>query len=275
MSTPQRQDFILFNDQSVIPKELYKVAATDSGQQHHMFLITSAMGTQPYWLINALVEVSVSGSPISLNGSSINRDHSHDNSITIVASLVHEENFYHTALQKLKVNSNKYEILDMITDFVMKNIDKPRDKILDMLLDKFPKDTQSTIILEQPELLLVLLKGLTSDELNQRFILPLMKRCKLLIVATNIDLFQNNENEPVDTNNRDSVEITRFVTSLVYGSLVVMNLRSLDTGRAKDVTGSLMISNGGQSNSSTLSVHIVENEYLYLTEKESTRLFYR
>ena len=275
MSTPQRQDFILFNDQSVIPKELYNVSTTDSDQQHHMFLITSAMGTQPYWLINAVVETSVSGSPISLNGSSINRDHSHDNSITTIASLIHEEKFYHTALQKLKVNSNKYQILDMITDFVMKNIDKPRDKILDMLLDRFPNDTQSTIILEQPELLLVLLKGLTSDELNQRFILPLMKRCKLLIIAANIDLFQNNENEPVDTNNHDSIEITRFVTSLVYGSLVIMNLRSLDTGRAKDVTGLLMISKGGQSNSSNLSVDVVENEYLYLTEKESTRLFYR
>lgn len=275
MSTPQRQDFILFNDQSVIPKELNDVSTIDSEQQHHMFLITSAMGTQPYWLINALVETSVSGSPISLNGSSINRSSNHDNTITTITSLIHEEKFYHTALQKLKVNSNNYQVLDMITDFVMKNVDKPKDKVLDMLLDKFPKDTQSTIILEQPELLLVLLKGLTSDELNQRFILPLMKRCKLLIVATNIDLFQNNENEPVDTNNRDSLEITRFVTSLVYASLVVMNLRSLDTGRAKDVTGSLMISKGGQSNNSSLSVDIVENEYLYLTEKESTRLFYR
>ncbi|KAG0669534.1 hypothetical protein C6P45_003605 [Maudiozyma exigua] len=275
MSTPQRQDFILFNDQSVIPKELNDVATIDSEQQHHMFLITSALGTQPYWLINALVETSVSGSPLSLNGSSINRCSNNDNTITVIASFIHEKKFYNTALQKLKVNSNKYQILDIITDFVMKNIDKPRDKVLDMLLDKFPKDTQSTIILEQSELLLALLKGLTSDELNRRFILPLMKRCKLLIVATNIDFFQNNEDEPVDTNNRDSLEITRFVTSLVYASLVVMNLRSLDTGRAKDVTGSLMISKGGQSNNSSLSVDIVENEYLYLTEKESTRLFYR
>ncbi|SMN20410.1 similar to Saccharomyces cerevisiae YMR312W ELP6 Subunit of Elongator complex, which is required for modification of wobble nucleosides in tRNA [Maudiozyma saulgeensis] len=271
MTTPQRQDFILFSDQSVIPTELRAVSAEP---QHHLFLVTSTMATQPLWLINALVETCVSGGPFSLNGPSASLK-SNPNSITTIASLVHEENFYHNALRKLKVNANGYQVLDILTNFILKNNDKPSDKVLDELLELFPADVQSTIILEQPELLLSLIRGLTADELNKKFILPLMKKCKLLIVASSIDLFQNNENEPLDTNNSDVQEFTRFVTSLIYNSIVVMNLRSLDTGRSKDVTGSLMISRGGQSTNSPLSVHVVENEYLYLTQKDSTKLFYR
>lgn len=270
MSHPQRQDLTLFSDQSVLPRELL------SGDGHHMFLVTSTMATQPLWLINALIETRIKGSPLSLNGSGARgaNDQTQDQQTpVIVASFIHEQKFYQQALQKLRINANGYQVVDLLTGFIQKCNDKPRDVVLAELLQQFPTDIQSTIIIEQPELLLSLLDGLTSDELNQKFLQPLRKKCNLLIVASSIDLFQDNENDPLD-GSRGAVEYTRFITSLVYTSLVVLNLRALETGRAKDVTGSLMISRGGQA-ADNLSVHVIENEYLYLTEKESTRLFYR
>lgn len=268
MSTPQRQDLIIFNDQTVIPSELV------SNGKHHMFLVTSTIATQPLWLINALIETKVLGAPFSLNRSATERTAlAHLESSLTIASFIHERDFYRNALQKLKIDANSYELLDMLINFVLKNNDKPRNKILDGLVELFPTDIKSTIVLEQPELLLSLLDGLTSDDLNNKLILPLMKKCGLLIVSSNIDAFQNNENDPLE-NTRDANECSRFLTSLIYKSIVILNLRSLETGRAKDVTGSLVISRGGQY-SNNLSVHVIENEYLYLTEKETTKLFYR
>lgn len=271
MSLPQRQDLTLFSDQSVLPRELL------NGDGHHMFLVTSTMATQPLWLLTALIETKIKGAPLSLNGSAARRS---ENPATqemktpvVVASFLHEHSFYHQALQKLRINANAYKVVDLLTGFVQKCGGKPRDVVLKELLEQFTPDSQSTILIEQPELLLSLLDGLTSDELNQKFLQPLRKKCNLLIVSSSIDLFQDNENDPLD-GSRGAVEYTRFISSLIYTSIVVMNLRSLETGRAKDVTGSLMISRGGQTPAG-LSVHVVENEYLYLTEKENTRLFYR
>ena len=147
-------------------------------------------------------------------------------------------------------------------------INKPKLKIFQSLLELFPNDSTSTIILEQPELLFSLVDGLTSDELNELFIKPLAKRCGLLIITTSVDLYQKDYSMT-----KDVTEFMRFINSCFHISIAVLSLQPLETGRAKDITGSLKITRGGAT-SNHLSTHVVENEYLYLNEKDSTKLFY-
>lgn len=267
MASVQRQDLFIFNDQSVLSRDLY------TGDSHDMILISSTNASQPLWLIIALVETRLLGNPVSINSSSTNSNNNKVNNLAsalTIGSFIHSESHYTNALHKLKVPSNGYKILDFVLDFVMKNHGKPREKILSGLVDLFPDDVSSTIILDQPEMLLSLIDGLTSDELHSKFINPLMRKSGLLIISTSIELYQNE----IDTYSNTVNEFNRFTMLCHYKSLAILALNPLDTGHAKDVSGKLRISRGGVSMDDR-STHVIENEYSYLTEKESTKLFYR
>lgn len=261
MSNVQKQDLVIFSDNSVISNELC------AGKSHDLITITSSPATSSFWLLTTLVETRVTGAPFSLNSTSVPvATHKNLNPITI-ASFIHNAQYYTDALNKLKLGPESYKFIDLLTNFVIKNIGKPRAKVLSELLETFPQDSTSLVILEQPEVLLTLLDGLTSDELHKKFIMPLMQRCGLLIISTNINYSPNGQT-------KDAIEFSRFVAGCFYKSIVVLSLKPLDTGRAADVTGSFRITRGGASNSH-LSCHVVENEYLYLNQKENTKLFYR
>lgn len=270
----QRQDLVLFSDQSVIP--------SIHDEQHRMFFIASTGASGPQWLINAFVETQSKGSPQSLNGAgarnnNINNNNNNSNNVmTTIVSLVHAKEHYISNFQKLQINSNEYNIVDCMTDFVMKQIPKYQGnkiKLLQSILEQIDNNTRQVIILDQPELLLGLVAGLTADELFHHFINPLWRKCRLLIINSNVDMFQDGMiNENI---NRDFIEFQRFVTSCHYNAAVILNLRPLVTGHAKDITGTLRITRGGANwDDANNDIHVVENEYLYLTEKESTRLFY-
>lgn len=273
----QRQDLVIFSDQSIIP--------TIEDESHRMFLITSTASCGPQWLVNALVETHAKGVSVSLNTSSspVASPQHNPNSMTTILSLAHDKNYYTSNLSKLKVNANQYNIIDCLTDFVMTTMTKFQNnkvKLLTSLVDSLSNDTRQMIILEQPELLLSLVPGLTSDELWTHFVNPIWQKCRLLVISSAIDMFQDgNINEPENMNNRDCLEFQRFVMSCHYKSSVILNLRPLSTGHAKDITGTLKVAKGGSdwnqfNNNSSNNIHVIENEYLYLTEKDSTRLFY-
>ncbi|CCF60049.1 hypothetical protein KAFR_0I02700 [Kazachstania africana CBS 2517] len=265
MSTVQRQDLTIFNDQTVLSRALL------SGTSHDMMLVSSTMSTQPVWLLNALAESFLFGKTTSINSSSDNSRHSHENSSrhVVIGSFINDSKFYTNSLQRLKIHSTLYTVVDLMTDFVVKNHDKPRSKLLGLLVERFTSpEMNSMIIIDQPEILLSLIEGLTCDELFKYFISPLSKRCNIFVVSTSTEQFQDHDFEP------ESTEFVRFITKCLYKSIVQLSLNPLETGRAKDVTGSLRIARGGQL-TNHLSVHVVENEYLYLNERESIKLFYR
>lgn len=256
MAVVQRQDLVVFSDQSVIPSELYKDGS------HTLITITSSRFASPTWLINSLVESQVLGKPFSLNAdrSAVNAG---SRAVT-VGSFFQEKRHLASNLAKLKVDPHKYKVVDLMTDMVVKIAGKPRHKVYTDIIQQFPSGPRSVIVLEQPELLLALLDGATSDEIHSKLIKPLISRCNVLIVAV------NNYNDE-DDSTADSQQFQRFTLSCFYKSTAVMSLRPLDTGRAADVTGTLRISRGG----AFCEVPVQENEYLYLNQKEATRLFYR
>lgn len=259
MSTVQRQDLVVFSDHSVISDDVFQDGF------RHLITITASPFTTPTWLINSLVESQILGKPYSLNADS-SPVQSNNRPVTI-GSFIHESQFFHNTLGKLKISPQKYKVVDLVTDFVVKNLGKPRTKVYNDILQQFPLQNQSLIVLEQPEILLSLLEGSTSDEIHSKLITPLIKRCNVLIVASNI-------HDDGDDTSRDSLEFSRFILNCIYKSMVIMSLRPLGTGRANDVTGTLRITGGGVRNLRT-PIHVVENEYLYLNQKETTKLFYR
>lgn len=279
----QRQDLVLFSDQSIIPTVTEK-------DPHRLFLITSTHSSGPQWLINALVETHTKGSPYSLNGNKFVNSSSRSTSNHLIAnstkvtiiSFVHDEDHYASSFQKLQINSTQYKVIDCLTDFVQKQIPKYSNNklgLLQSIIDQIANDIPNKnhiIILDQPELLLSLVSRLTSNELWNNFINPIWQRCKLLMVNNNVDLFKDGILN--STTNKTFIEFQRFITLCYHKSTVTLNLRPLTTGHAKDVTGTLRITRGGvdwfNDSNSHNSIHVVENEYLYLTEKENTKLFY-
>lgn len=234
---------------------------------HNLITITSSPSNSPFWLINALIEAKITGAPHSLNGTSVSASPYATSKPVSIASFIHNVKHYTEAMNKLKIEPHSYRIVDLLTDFVVKNISKPRGKVLSELIDAITQVPSSMIVLDQPEILLTLLEGLTSDELHRKFIIPLVEKCGLLVIATNI-------NFNLENSGKDAVQFSRFASGCLYKSIAILSLRPLETGRATDVTGTLRITRGAAS-STNMSCHVVENEYLYLNQRDNTKLFYR
>ncbi|QLG72940.1 hypothetical protein HG535_0E00240 [Zygotorulaspora mrakii] len=259
MTNVQRQDLVVFDDNSVISSALF------SKETHSLISIASAPVTSPFWLISAIMEDLTLGVSNSFNETTESPPaKKYLGPITLV-SFIHNAKYFANAFSKIKIPPSSYKVVDLLTDFVLKNSGMPNHKVLSNILKSIPDNQSSVIILEQPEILLSLLDGLTSDDLHRKLINPVMRRCKLLVVTTKLrSLIQET---------KDGIEASRFTACTYYKSMAILSLRPLETGRAKDVTGCLRITRGGSAN--TLDCQVQENEYLYFNQKENTRLFYR
>lgn len=251
---------VIFSDHSVITRELL------DGSSHNMISIAAAPATSPFWLVNAIVEDLTLGMPHSLNSTIDSTLENKGSGLITILSFMHDAKHFSNAFSKLKIPLSSYKINDLLTDFMIENLSKPISEVTTGILKLIPENPSSVVILEMPEILLSLFDGFTSDDLHRKLINPLRRRCGLLIMITNLNGFV--------LDGKDATEFSRFLTSSYFKSIAVLSLRPLDTGRANDVTGSLRITRGGSS-ANCISSHVLENEYLYLNQKESTRLFYR
>ncbi|CEP64020.1 Elongator subunit ELP6 LALA0_S10e00408g [Lachancea lanzarotensis] len=280
MASVQKQELTLFSDHSVLAESLFEKDV------HQIILITHKLGTSPIWLVNALVETLVFGAPLTLNEShsgAVNRARTRTTSqdtnrirkAVTIASWIHNDEFYHSAFGKLKIDPSNYSINDYLTDFVLKNHGKPASKVLKSIVQELLSAQSQTglLVLEQPELLMHLL-NISSDELHLDFINPLARAVPLLVVVSYTESYDNPGTEAAEQVPRDTVEQIRFHTGCFFKSIAVLGIKPLATGRAKDITGILTICRGGAT-TSHLPVDVVENEYLFHTQKDTTKLFYR
>ncbi|SCU86766.1 LANO_0C09142g1_1 [Lachancea nothofagi CBS 11611] len=277
MTTVQKQELSVFDDHSTLSKALFEQG------EHHVLFVTSKLGTSPPWLINALVETQVFGAPLTLNESSssaANRAHSRlpiansDKKAAIIASWLHSSDYFHSALGKLKIDQNRYQVHDYLTDFVLKNHDKPASKVLKSLIQELTMQSATDLlILEQPELLMHLL-NITSDVLHLDFINPLTRIIPVVVIVSYTESYDNPGADSTERLSPDMIEQIRFLNGCFFKSIVVFGIKPLMTGRAKDITGTLTISRGGAS-LSHLPINVAENEYLFHTQKDATKLFYR
>ncbi|CCK70387.1 Elongator subunit ELP6 KNAG_0E01200 [Huiozyma naganishii CBS 8797] len=268
MPAVQRQELVLYSDHSVFGDVLL------DGSHRRLACVTATMAAQPLWLLAQLVEAATSvnrGGGGSAAASSV-----------VVASFAHDATHFQAALQRAKVPPTSCLVVDWLTDFVVGAAAPSRVaerggriKWLHALLEEIPPvapvsgdDHRSMVLLEQPEVLLSLIEGLTADELLHHFILPLQRRCGLLVVCSAVDPAGESPEGP------HAVEWRRFVTSLLYMSTINLQLQPLATGHARDVTGVLHVTKGAMAPADGVKTHCVEASLFYLTEKDSTKLFY-
>ncbi|AMD21969.1 HFR114Cp [Eremothecium sinecaudum] len=263
----QKQDLIVYSDHTTITPSLFKNGT------HNMMLVSYRNGSSPVWLLNALLEALVFREPLSLNDTTSSFDRRKITnklaSVVTVASFMHNTNYFTDMLKKSKIPNYCVKLLDFCTDFVLNNLQKSLDNVLQAVLHQFPDSPGSAIILEQPEMLMSLFH-ISSDDLHSKLISPLMKRCSLLILVTSVDGFDSNAAE---FDGGDVIEFARFPVTAFMKSIVCLGLKPLDTGRANDVAGTLRITCGGLLLNN--AVHVVETEYLFNIQKETTKLFYR
>ncbi|CDO91966.1 unnamed protein product [Kluyveromyces dobzhanskii CBS 2104] len=263
----QKQELQIFSDHTVLSKHLFE------GASSNLMMVTDTAATNASWLVNALVETVTLGGPVSLNGNNSSSAEVFSVPVkVVVGSFLNSKSHFTSSFDRLKIPRNEYSVLEIAEDLVLKNVGKPVDVVIATILKQFQTalGERSLLVLEKPELLMALFK-LSSDDLHLKLINPLLKLCSLLIVVTSVESFDNDFPENLGKN---TVEFVRFTTSCFHKSFLVLSVRPLDTGKAKDVTGTLALTRGGAL-LDVSAVQPVENHYLFHNFKENTSLFYR
>lgn len=260
----QKQDLNLFIDNSIIPE---KVFATDP-----LFgLITHTQGTSPSWLLNLLIENSLYGTCVINHEKNQHREIRAD---TVVISFLHDFEYFEKDLRRngIELNDNKqFHFIDLFTDLFQK-ISTPESiaKTIDQIATQIQSipNKKRILFIEGIEFLLSATSISSIELLNQIDKLNKVTNGIFVISSVDkelIDVHQSNPNLP-------EFKTLDFVIRLLHRSNIVLGLRPLETGRAKDITGTLTISKGTVPFDSLV---ISEKEYLFFINRESTKLFYR
>lgn len=256
----QKQDLTLFQDGSILPVAQLK--------QNILCLITSSHGTHPSWLVNALIENAL------FDTCYLNHDKAekYEKAEVVVISFMNDKETYARNLKKIGVETEKsnFTFIDLFTDFFLnhltvKQIIEEFERI-DALLAKKSSAQPKCVFIEGIEFLLSA-TSITPYQLLQYLFKFNSHPATSLFLISSID----KELITVKQNSQDTPEFKNldFLTKLFHRSNIILNLKPLETGRAKDVTGTLTITNGGIPSS------VLEKEYLFLVSKDSTKLFYR
>ncbi|CAX41981.1 subunit of Elongator complex, putative [Candida dubliniensis CD36] len=298
------QDLIFFKDNSLISKKILnnEINTKSKNSNSYLSVITYNQSTSPNWLINGLIEDTLFGNASkSLNNHELsnvsNESISNTNRRIMVISFLHNKEFYIKNCKRIGINledkqekEGKFQFIDYFNDLFINLIKNPNDALKDInkmfddiinnsSLDKNDDDNGSdvdVIILEGVEILLFA-TNIASNELLFN-INRLNKKCRQLFVVSSKDCLKKHE-ELVTPSADPMVKINEFLIKLLHRSQLNITLEPLITGRAKDITGSLIISKGCipyDDNDENLSVSINEKEYVYhITKDSQVKLFYR
>ncbi|KAH3674697.1 hypothetical protein WICMUC_003113 [Wickerhamomyces mucosus] len=267
----QKQDLHIFTDNSIIPHNQVK-------SEHLFNLITHVQGTSPTWLLNLLIENSLYGT-CSIN-TDTNKQHRSNTSRSsvIFISFLNDFKFYASSLKKngVEVQSNQsFKFIDLFTNLfdrvVPSNIESV-SKLFDDLTQEIKNLSQDKpiIFIEGLEFLL-----LSTDISSIQCLSQLNKLHKL---SSSVILSCQSDEELIDiaTFNHPThpqYKLHDFLVRILHRTNLNIALRPLETGKAKDITGTLSISKGCIPYE---SLDIAEKEYLYLVSKDqSAKLFFR
>lgn len=274
MSSP-KQDLIVYNDNSIISEKILE------SNQSYLSIISHIQGTAPTWLVNSLIENGLQGTSTLITNESPSKINGRSEVVFI--SFSHPELFYIKNCKKNGLelsNMKNFHYIDCFTDLftkIIKNVNEPANDIKAMFANissQIQKIQNSKIVIffENP-LILLQATTLTSNELLY-YIFQLNKLCRNLFIITNqdqssiIDLSTSNHSDPV-------FKASDFLVKLYHRSQLNIHLKPLETGRANDITGCLIISHGAV-NYDIENLFVREQEYIFnLTKDANVSLFYR
>lgn len=238
----QSQDLIVFSDHKILPK-------FSNQNQQSIYSILYNNGTYPLWLINKIINDDADNTKYNFT----------------VSSFINNNKFMK---QNIKPSNNvNVDFIDLTLSLQATDI----STIVDTKYKNITKKEGNILVLEQPELLLSSVESLTTINLFQQFINKLLlSKFQHVIIVSNIDYYSTY------INSFHQYQYTSFYQSLQYKSDVLFTVKPLKTGFAKDISGTLTITKGGADNSHyTDKVKVVENEYFFFVNKDSSvKLFY-
>lgn len=259
--TTQKQDLTFFHDNSIIPQL----------NERLLGVATHTQGTSPSWLINSLVENALYGT-CHLNHDQPSR-RSNVVADTVLISFLHNEKFFEKDLRKAGVETGEgFHFIDLFSDLFSKisspaSLEKTVEGIVTQI--KSFKRNHKVLIIEGIEVLLAATPINATQLLDQIAVLCRASTSLFIITAADPELYTlkvANEKLP-------EFKMNEFLNRLAHMSKLNIALRPLDTGRAKDVTGTLTISRGAIP---FKSLQVTEKEYLFLVSRDqTTKLFFR
>lgn len=276
MATSQQQDLVIFNDNSLISNEILKSPSS------YCSIISHIQGTSPTWLINSLLENSLIGTACLVNND-LNKKIPNRSEVYFI-SFSHPKDFYIKNCKKNGLDLSllpNFKFIDCFSDLFLKMIKNPSkasgevSKLFENIMDEINANANNNkvIFIESMEILLSSTNIESNELLKQCF--KINKLCRQLFVILAQDypqIIDSSVSIP-----QDSVfKITDFLLKLYHRSQLNLNLQPLPTGRANDITGCLTISKGAIPYESIEGVEVIEKEYIYYVNKESSiKLFFR
>ena len=262
MSVPS-QDLIFFKNHTLIPDSIL------SSKNSYLSTITHTQGTNPSWLINSIVENAIFGTASLVNQELKKRTKSGK---VVLFSFLHTERYYVKTIRKqgVTLDDTNFKFVDCFSALFTEKIKDPNDALKDVHeLFNVEIDAGSVVIVEAPEVLLFS-TGVASNDLLFT-LLKLNKKASQLFVVVSKD--QQLVDYSVSDIHNPTFKITDFITKLLFRSNLNITLEPLATGRAKDITGSIIVSKGAIPYDDLIEE---EKSYVYnITKDANVKIFYR
>lgn len=277
MSNVQVQDLIFHNDHSLVSD-----AVLNQGSQSYLSIVSHEQGTSPSWLLNSLIENSLVGSSNLVNSELKRLPNGKCRSHVYFTSFLHPLEYYSSNCVKNGLDITKMEnftFIDAFSNLFTEVLtDDGKDQATQLRsffkekISSVVTDPKSIVFIEFPEILLTstsITSNVLLSELNK-----INKICKQLFIISGQDYPQSIDLNV--TNPNDLIfKVSDFLAKLYHKSQLNINLMPLPTGRAKDITGCITISQGTVPYVGT-NLQVVEREYIYLVAKDgNVKLFFR
>lgn len=239
----QRQELQLFKDKSVVSPALFQ-----SGR-NFLTLVNSIQGTNPVWLVNQLL-----------------RQYTEDPSIKVIfVTFINPPAYYLSSFKNTYGKDLKVEFVNCFDGLFSGQ--QPVEYFTESVFKAVEKNQasgKSVVLLVHPEFLLA------STSLEALAYVKLIHKIQLL--SDNLLVVSSTDEQFIDFNplNRSiEFKLTQLYSLLLARSSMVITVKPLDTGRAEDVTGNLVVCKG------PIDEGLVrEDSYLFQVKKNGVDLFY-
>lgn len=234
------QDVIFYRDGSIINDTVLE-------RGRYLLMVLYTLGTAPTWLVAALIENAAVLTATQINRSLTKRTRQP----ATVVSFNNTREFYAQAVKQRA----PFNFVDGFSELFTKRITDPErgDEQVRAEFEKLTKDLSGVVIIEGFEIFAQATNA--STHTLTALVQALVMRCQQVIVVM-----------PEPTG-----ESRQLMINLLYRAHLVCHTRPLETGRAKDITGSLTVTRGPVP----APVPVAEQEYLYNVDATSVKVALR
>lgn len=275
MTSFQKQDFVLFNDNSVLPERYFESGSLGVTKIGHV------QGTSPAWLVGSLIENALVGSCQSINRD-LTRNPQLDRAVVLV-SFVHPKEFYTKICKRAGLDldsESSFHFVDCFSSLFQDLIpdpEHPSSSISALWKNKVCKviDALSTkkvvVFIEGTEILLHATNIGVNELLAHMFHAASSASQLNVVTAQDAEMLA----EPSASIGGPGDKISDFLVKLTHRSQCQLSLAPLATGRADDISGTLTIARGSLPFSASMPL-LIEREYIYHVSKDLVvNLFFR